>query len=69
MEEQNHCSQDHDSGVTEMGTREELSHFKDLEMPCTKPVCLSISLYFRHRHLTKLLQSQSGCFPKSPALP
>lgn len=34
VEEQNHCSQDHGSGVTVslMGTREELSHFKDLEM-------------------------------------
>lgn len=32
VEEQSLCSQDHDSGVTEMGTREELSHFKDLEM-------------------------------------
>lgn len=43
VEEQNHCSQAHDSGVTEMGTRQELSHFKELEMyqtcelehPCT----------------------------------
>lgn len=70
MEEQNHCSQDHESGVTVslMCTRKELSHFKYLEMyqTCVLEHLLALQTW---AHLTRLLLGKSGCFHKSSALP